>query len=118
MLALKFNKPINNLINPFFKAIAYYARWKNISLIGIIDYEVAKSEGKKEFYIKYPVKENGNKLSYYLTLTTERKDYDQWVKNTEECLQHKKVAYEIEWAREYSSIGTLSFVPPVKFILK
>jgi hypothetical protein len=94
LIATKFNKNSNLVSINFFKSLAYYARWKKVSLIGLIDYEIAKLENKKQFTIRYP-NSDGTVVSLSAT-ADDQSSYEVWLKNTEEYLIYKKVKYTIE----------------------
>ena len=87
-MSLSFNTKINYLdalekTIPILTELMSYAKMNTVSLIGIINYEVAKIQGAKEFYIHNPIS----------VLST---DYNKHLTDTRNYLDSKKVMYKEE----------------------
>jgi hypothetical protein len=81
-------KPINLNV---FRKMAFYARGADVSLMGIIHYEIAKFQGKSTFTLPYPVLAEAQFddavfhkiLGTFKAVPDERRNYEKWITQTE-----------------------------------
>ncbi len=94
ILAIKYSKDPKKIDLNLFKELAYYARDKNVSLMGIIHYHIAEKKGLNYFTLPFPeilIKPYG-----YLgnlaesALETERSNYNKWVVSASEYIKNYK----------------------------
>ncbi len=117
LISLKFGKQSSSVDFSLFEYLANYAKQKHVSLIGIINYEIAISENKKEFTIPYPIS-NGAFLSTNAA-SADEVEYEKWVENTKEYLKNKKISYKFERASGLVPMNGSAYVPKeAKFILE
>jgi len=93
LIALKYNVNPSKIDFNLFKNLSNYASKYNVSLIGIIDYHVAKLENKKQFIVPRFIG-NGSYLSNSAADTNDK--YLERVKNIEDYLKRNKIKYKIK----------------------
>jgi len=95
LLSIKFKVNLSKVNFQIFQQLADYAVLKKVSLIGIINYQIAKIENKNKFTIPYPKSDGRSILSVGATGNA-REDYEIWVANTKEYLDWTGVKYVVE----------------------
>lgn len=121
LLSLKFQKNNQMLNLNIFEKLANYAKSKSVSLIGIIDYEIAILENKKEYYIRYPKKlaADANQVIGTFDINSQQSEFSKLIQNAENYLKHYNIQYtKIINYEQSTSQYVLPKIESCKIILK